>query len=197
MNVLKIAAINFIDSEQTLLSKTLSCASGYQFIQNRNIHEWQKLYQIDDSQIYSFKNQFLLLSSSFIKRSKSEFKCLAFVSNGAVFSEVLSLKSKMNEKSVELDNPKEIEMIEILLDLTGRYAAQHYDMVIHVRNADSANFDELSISFYEKYHITYKLYDGNNIKDNLENITRDVEIPIALPVESAIYEAVRLVTFKN
>lgn len=193
MNILKITVVNFIDSEQTLLAKTLSCASGYQFIQNRDIHEWQRLFQIDESQIYSFNNQFLLTSSSFIKRIKSEFKYPAFISNGAVFSEVLLLKSKLNEKY----KPKEIEMIEMLLDLTGKYAARHYDLVIHVQNADSKSFDELSVKFYEKYNIAYKLYYCSDIKDTLENIIREVEIPAALSIENAIHETVRLVTFKN
>jgi len=193
----KIAVINLINTERTLLAKALSCASGYQFIQNRNIYEWQKLFQIDENQIYCFNNQFLLLSSSFIKRTKSEFKYPAFVSNGAVFSEVLFLKSNINEKFSELYKPEEIEMIEILLDLTGRYAARHYDMVIHVRNADSGNFDELSIGFYEKHRIAYRLYDNGDIKDIIENIISEVEIPKALPVDSAIYDATLLVTFKN
>jgi len=193
----KIAVINSIDSERSLLSQALSCVSGYQLVQNRNIYEWKKLFHIDEDQIDSWENHFLIMSSSFIKRIKSEFKYPAFVSNGAVFSEVLSLKSNLNEKFIELYNHEEIEMIEILLDLTGKYAAQHYDMVIHVQNADSTNFDELSINFYEKYHITYKLYDGNNVNDIIENIIQEVKVPIALPVESAIYEAVKFVTFKN
>ena len=194
----KIAVINFIDSERTLLAKALSCASGYQLVQNRNIYEWTKQFRIDENQLYSWENQFLLMSSSFIKRIKSEFKFSTFISNGAAFTEVLSLKSKLNEKSIESYQPQEKTMLKSLLKITGRYAAQHYDLVIHVRNADSTNFDELSVKFYEKYHIPYKLYDkGDSLKDVFENIIREVEIPQALPAENAIYEAERLVNFKT
>ena len=107
-----------------------------------------------------------------------------------MFSEVLSLRSNINDKY----KPKEIEM---LLDLTGKYAAKNYDLVIHVRNADSKSFNEFSVEFYEKYNIAYRFYDCSDIRDTLENIIREFEIPAALLIESAIYEAVRLVTFKN
>jgi len=198
MNISKIAVANFTDSERTFLSKSLSCASGYRFIQNRNIYEWLRLYQIDESEICGFENQFLLAVSSFIERINSEFQNSAFISNGAVFSEALSLKFKMNEKSVELNNSKETAIIENILNITGKYAARNYDLVIHVQNADSTNFDELSVSFYDKYHIPYKLYDGKkNINDILKNIAQEVEIPVVQSLESAIYETAGLVKFKN
>ena len=194
----KIAVINFKDTERTLLAKAISCMSGYQFVQNRNMYEWMNLFKIDEGKIYSFENQFLLLSSSFIKRIKSEFRTSDFISNGSAFTEVLSLKSKMNEKSVEMNKPEEMAMIKSLLNISGRYAAQNYDMIIHVKNTDSMNFDELAIRFYEKYHIAYKLYDGSNNMQNLvENIIREVEMPMVQSVESAIYEAEQLVNFKT
>ena len=198
MNVFKIAVIHSIEPERTLLAKTLSCASDYEFIQNRNIYEWERLFHIDESQIYCFQNQFLLMASSFIERIKSESENAAFISNGAVFSEVLKLKSKMDEKTVGQYRPQEIEMIDNLLNITGRYAAHHYDLVIHVKTGKSANFDELSVRFYEKYHVAYNIYDaGNSVKDVFENIIREVELPLVKPVEMAIYEAERLVIFKT
>ena len=181
-----------------LLAKALSNVSGYEYILNRPVYEWRRLYQIDESQMYTFINQFLIISSSIFQRIEEEYEFSPFVSSGAIFSEVLSLKSKMDEKRIELYEPKEFEMIEYLLNLTGRYAARHYDMVIHVQNPYFESFDKLSIGFYEKYHITYKLYNGDNdMEETLKNIIHEVEIPMVQSTESAIYRAIQLVTFKN
>ena len=178
------------------MAKALSCASGYQFVQNRTMREWKRLYKIDESQIFSFENQFLLISSSFIKRIKSEFRSSDFISNGAAFTEVLCLKSNMNENRIELRKPEEKTILKSLLNIAGRYAALHYDMVIHVRNTDSPEFDELSFRFYEKYGIAYKIYDrGCNTTDIIESIIREVDIPKLQSVESAIYETEQLVNF--
>jgi len=189
----KIAVINFKGAERTLLATALSCASGYQLVQDRNIYEWIRLYHIDEKQMDNWETQFLLMSSSFVKRIKSEFRNSSFVSNGAAFSEVLAL----NEKVVGL-KPEEIAILNSLLNVTGRHAARHYDLVVHVQNTGSAFFDELSIRFYEEHHIAYRLYDGSKkIKDVFENIIREVEMPMVRSAESAIYEAEQLVFYKN
>lgn len=198
MNIFRIALIHFIETERTLLAKMLSCVSGYEFVINRDIYEWKRLYHIDDSRVNSFENQFLLLTSSFIERVKSETDQSAFISNGAVFSEALTLKLKINEKKIECYQPEEIEMIESLLNIAGRYAAHHYDQVIHIQSSDTTSFNEMSVAFYEKYHVAYKIFDGNSkLNDIFENIIQKIEIPRVQPLENAIYEAVRLVTFKN
>ena len=197
-NVFKIAVINCMDTERTILAMALSCASGYLSIQNRTMYEWKKLYGIKDHQLYNFNNQSLLLSASWIERMKLEIIFSEYISNGAAFSEILSLKLKIAEKSIKPYKPAEVAMIENILDTSGRYAACNYDIVIHVRNAATTDFDELHAGFYEKYHINYKMYDGDNdMQDILENIMNDVETPIKLPAASAMYKAIRLVTFKN
>ena len=193
----KIAVINFINTERMFLAKALSCTSGYWLTQNRNVYEWKSLFKIDESQIYSFNNRFLIIASSFIERINLDSIFSDFISDGAVFTEVLLLNLKMNEKSVEFNKQAEIAMIENILNVTGKYAAQHYDMVIHVKNTDSKSFDELSVKFYEKYNIAYRLYDGGNIKDILKNIIREIEIPQTQSVESAVYEAEQSVALRN
>ena len=198
MNALKIAVINSMDSERTILAMALSCASGYPFIQNRTMYEWKKLYQIKENQLYSFNNQSLILSASLVERIKSEFDFTDFISNGAAFTEVLSLKLKMDEKSVKPYKPVEIAMIDNLLNITGKYAANHYDLILHVCNAGAKSFDELHAGFFEKYHIAYKLYEGgNDPQDILKNIMQEVGMPIKLPAGIAMYKAVKLVTFKH
>ncbi|MCL2073704.1 MAG: hypothetical protein FWH18_07275 [Marinilabiliaceae bacterium] len=194
----KIAVTNFKNADRTLLAETLSCLSDLQLVQNRTMHEWEKIYNINETQKDIWENQFLLISSSFVKRIKSEFIISNFISNGAAFSEVLSLKAKINEKSIELHKLEEFNMLKSLLNITGRYAAEHYGIIIHVKNTDSSKFDDLSVRFYDKYRINYKLFDGdNNLKNIVENITGEIEIPKVQSIDSAIYKAERLVNFKN
>ena len=40
----KVAVVSFEDSQQTLLSVALTSMNGYQLIQNRNHHEWLKMF---------------------------------------------------------------------------------------------------------------------------------------------------------
>ena len=194
----KIAVINFISPGGALLAKALSCLSGYELVQNRTVYEWRRMFGVKESKIHSFNNQLLILSLSFIERITIEFDYSDFISAGAVFTDVLSLQSRIDEKRVECNSPEDAGMIESLLDLSGRYAARHYDTVIHVRNADSTAYDEQSVGFYEKYHIAYHLFDSTDpMKDIIESIIRKVEIPTLRSVDNAIYEATRIVTLKN
>jgi len=193
----KIAIINSKTDKRTVLAIALSNASHYQFLQNRNVYEWQRKFQIDDHQVYDFQNQFLILSSSFVKRIKSEFENESFISCGAAFSEIISLKSKLNCSSIDFYQPKEQTMIESLLNVSGRYAADHYDLVIHVQNPDSTGFDEYSDEFYRNHNIAYKTYQDDDLKNTLEDIFQQTEIPKTLSAESAIFEAEQLFNFKN
>jgi len=194
----KIAVIHSMSTEMMLLSKALSCLSGYGVVLNRNVYEWMSMFQIEESQMNRFGNQFLILASSFLHRITSEFYCSDFVSTGAVFTDVLSLQLKIDKKSIVCESPEDARMIKILLEMTGRYAASHYDAVIHVCTADSKSFDEYSIGFYKKYNMAYLLYDGaDQMKDIVEHIVREVEIPKVQSVDRALYEAIRAVTFKN
>ena len=196
--VRKIAVVNFIDSDRTLLAKALSCASGYQLVQNKNIYEWIKQFHIDENKLYNWENQFLLISLSFVKRIKTEFQFSTFISNGAAFTEALSLQSKHNNKAIELYQPQEKAILKNLLKITGKYAAKYYDTVIHIQNAEAAEFDKLSVKFYNKHHIPYKLYNsGHSLKDVFETIISEVEIPQILLADNAIYEAEHLVNFKT
>ena len=194
----RIAVINFLDSERTLLAQALSCASGYPLVQNRSMYEWRKLFKIDESKMTRFENQFLLISASITERIKHEVAFSDFISDGAVFSDALSLQSIMNEKSVEWQKAKKVEMVKNLLYITGKYAAHQYNPVIHIRNNASEDFDEMSIGFYEKYSIAYKMYYSNNdLKDILETIIQETKIPVLLLEEYAIYKAKRLINFTN
>lgn len=193
----KIAIINFKDSEGPLLAKALSIVTGSQLVQNRNMYEWRKLFSIDEKKMDIWDNQFLTMSSSFIKRIKSEFQNSDFISNGAAFSEVLLLMSRVNDKSIEF-NHEELGMLYSMLNISGRYASEHYDLVIHIRSIDCISLDELSINFYDKHHISYQLFDcGINLKEILVNIIREVELPMIQLLDNAIYEADRSVNFKN
>ena len=192
----KVAIVGFEDSQRTILSVALTRLSGYQLIQNRNHHEWLKLFHIDEKQKDKWDNQILYISSSFVERINSVLITPEFISNGATFSEVLYLKSKLNEGTVKMYEPQEIDVLDCLLHVACKHVALHYDMVMHIRNAFSAGFDEMSAAFYEKYLIPYKIYEGDGKTANiLENVIRDVEIPKKLSVENAIYEAERFINF--
>jgi len=194
----KIAVIHSLNTKRTLLAKALSCLSGYKFIRNRTVYEWRRMFGVEESQMHHFNNQFLVLSSSFVERITVEFDYPDFVSSGALFADVLSLQSKMDEKVVVCNSPVDTRMIRGLSDLTGRYAAQHYDSVIHVRSTDATEFDGLFTGFYEKHHIPYHLYDGAaEIEDIVNSIVREVEMPKVKSVSSAVYEAIGFCTFKN
>jgi len=186
----KVAVVNFDIPQRTLLAVALTCLTDYQLVQNRHIYEWKRLYQMDENLMNGWDHQVLFISSSFVQRVNSESLFSEFISNGAVFSEIFSLKSKLNEGLVEQYQPHEMTMLDSLLHVAGRYASLYYDQVIHIRNAISANFDEMSVSFYEKHHIAYKLFEGgNDMKTILESVAREVDIPIAQTAEGAIYEA--------
>ena len=193
----KIAVINFKESEGILLAKALSCASGYQLALNLNVCEWIRRFRIDEKQIDAWENQFLLVASSFFKRIETEWFIAEFISNGAAFTEALYLKWKINERRLEL-NPEESALLKSMLQVTGRHAAAHYCPVVHVKNAVAASFDDLSIHFYKKFQIAYRLYDGETpMIELLEKIIRDLEIPVVELPDKAMYEAERLVNFKN
>jgi len=191
----KIAVVNFKEDARMFLAEALSSMSGYPLVQNRNIYEWIRMYQIDENQLNSWENQFLLMSSSLVKRIKSEYRHSEFIADGAVFSETLSLK--LNEKSIVLKQ-EEIAILESMLGITGRHASAHYDRVIHIQNEDSAAFDELSIRFYDKYQIAYRLYDcKEDMEEMIEHIIREVELPAVEEVRNALDKAERFVNFKS
>jgi len=185
-----------MNTEMMLLSKVLSCLSGYELLLNRSVYEWMEKFQIEESQKCTFNKEFLILAASYINRITLESGCDDFISNGAVFTEALCLQFKMDKNSIECDSPEDARMIKTLLDIAGR--AQHYDAVIHIRNAGSKDFDAFFAEFYEKYHIPCHFYDGaSQIKKLVESISKDIEIPRVRSVDSVIWEEIQAITLKT
>lgn len=193
----KILVINFIKEHRSIFAKALSNISGYDLLQNRTIYEWKHLFHIEEDYIDAWENQFLIISSSFFEQINLEHNSSNFISIGASCCDVLALKSRLEEKTIELSSD-EIMMLESLLNIIGRYTAKKNYQVIHICNVSTKTLDELSVRFYKKYNIDYRLYnDYDNIKNILEYIVQDFEISVLESLESAIYKAEKIVTYKN
>lgn len=61
----KMLLINSSNIQRNLLAKILSDISGHELLHNRTSNEWGRLYNIEDSSIDEWENQFLKISSSF------------------------------------------------------------------------------------------------------------------------------------
>lgn len=193
----KMLLINSSNIQRNLLAKILSDISGHELLHNRTSNEWGRLYNIEDSSIDEWENQFLKISSSFTDWIKQGYKKRSFISVDAPFSEALSLKSRLKENSVDL-NPHEIMMLKSLLNITGRYTSKNKYVVAHVCNIETKLYDDLSIKFYNRYNINYKIYDYvGDIRYLVEQIIRDFEMPVLQPLEMPICQAEKVLNHKN
>jgi hypothetical protein len=192
----KIAVLNFKGVDGNFLGKALSCVSGYTLLKGRTPYEWRRLFGMDEKHLNRFGCRYLLASASVIEQIGLEAGHPQFVSIDAAFTGALSA-GWMLERPLAALSAEEKNLLQNLLDFAGQYSANRYDRVIHIQNADSHRFDELSVKFCNRYRIACMIYDGGNMKDILEDVVRKLEITPEQTLEYAMAEAERAVYFKT
>ena len=187
--ITKIAIAGWPKSNKTLLALALSNMTGIPFIQNRTMYEWRKIHDLTDSPNTEWKDMYLIASSSFFERAVMESYYEQFISDGASFSEIMWMKicwEKQCPEKMQFGRDKTTGSLEQVCAL---YAEQQYDFIIHAGtgNADCPN--DLYEQLYAKYHLPYRMYSTENMEETVNEIKKDLHLPVKHSVESAIYQA--------
>ena len=187
----RIAVSGMPKSDRTLIAYALSQLTGIPFLQGRTMYEWTKLYEIALNGDFSWKENFLISSSAFIERIEMEGRAGSFISDGAVFSELMFLKLT---KDIQKGNmPSERDKIMASLDnVCFGYAAGHYDLVAHIETPAPYRMpDETKLfeSMFDSRDIPYEIYPSDTPEETMENIVVRLDIPTRMIVGNALYLA--------
>jgi hypothetical protein len=187
---MKIAVTGTPCSNKTLIALSLSYITEILFIQNRTMYEWHQLYDIAGTgEKTAWKNMFLIAASSFVERTETEARYDCFISDGAVFSELMHLQSVdggMESPKVQRERESIVQGLE---HVCMSYAAKQYDAIIHLCNGKDTQANELYIRLYGKYGIPYRHYQANNIAGTLTQALADMNLKAKYSVERGIYQA--------
>lgn len=188
MNI-RIAITGLPGSNKTLLAAALSNMTGISYIRNKTMYEWRRMFNIPDSGNLEWKDMFVIAVSSFFKRANTESCFDQFISDGASFSEWAWLKMHCAEQDENLFQRGRSKIIESLERLTASYAAQQYDLIVHVNNPINNGSSDVYVQLYKKYGIPHKIYDAGTLEETLQRIIFDMNLPVINAVEGSIYKA--------
>ncbi len=161
--------------------------TGLPFIQGRTIYEWYRLFGVFSKEEIAWKNAFLISSAAFIDRIETEEKAVGFVSDGAVFTELMYLKltKKILASRARSEQDKIMAGLE---NVCLRHAARSYDCVIHI-DTPIADERETFEKMFESGNIPYRIYGSDNPAETLEQILSQLDLPAKISVENALYLA--------
>jgi hypothetical protein len=154
------------------------------------MYEWHRLYDIVGTKEKSiWKNMFLIAASSFIERTETEARYDRFISDGAVFSELMYLQSADSKEERPNVRRERKLIVQGLEHVCMSYAAKRYDVIIHLCNGKETQANESYIRLYRKYGITYKQYQANNIAGTVTQALAELNLESKYSVERGIYQA--------
>jgi hypothetical protein len=187
---MKIAVTGAPCSNKTLIALSLSYITEIPFIQNRTMYEWYRLYDIAGTgEKTAWKNMFLIAASSFVERTETEARYDCFISDGAVFSELVYLQSVDGEEVSPKVRRERKNIVQGLEHVCMSYAVKQYDAIIHLCNGKDTQANELCIRFYREYGVAYKQYRANDIAGTLTHVLADLNLQVKYSVERGIYQA--------
>jgi hypothetical protein len=197
MNV-KIAVTGTPCSNKTLIALSLSYITEIPFIQNRTMYEWYRLYDITGTgEKTVWKNMFLIAASSFVERTETETRYDSFISDGAVFSELVYLQSVDGEEASPKVRRERKNIVQGLEHVCMSYIAKQYDAIIHLFNGKDTQANELYIRLYREYGVAYKQYRANDIAGTLTHALADSDLQAKYSVERGIYQAEKTLLIHN
>jgi hypothetical protein len=195
---MKIAVTGTPCSNKTLIALSLSYITGIPFIQNMTMYEWCRLYDITGTgEKTAWKNMFLIAASSFVERTENEARYDCFISDGAVFSELVYLQSVDGEEVSPMVQHERNNIVQGLEHVCMSYAVKQYDAIIHLCSGKDTQANELYIRLYREYGVAYKQYRANDIAGTLTHALADLNLQVKYSVERGIYQAEKTLLIHN
>ena len=173
----------------TFLALALSNLTGIPYIRNKTMYEWCKLCGVDDSGKLKWKDMILISSISFYERAAIELHYDRFISDGISFTELIWLKSNFEKRHLSKRKNEWSRIIGNMEKVSASYAAQQYNIIIHSGSETDSDIFDLYIQMYEKFNLTYKVYNTESPETVVDKIAFDLKLHKINTVEYAIYKA--------
>lgn len=178
-------------SARTLIANALSQLTGLPFIQGRTMYERQKMFDLCTDNGLSWKDVFFISSSSLIERIEMEGKVAKFVSDGAVFTELMYLKFTENFNKEKPRSEKD-RILMSLENVCFNHAVRHYDLVVHIEaptQFKALGETEFFKNVFDIRKVPYLIYTSDPAEKTLEGIISYLNIPTKMTVDNALYIA--------
>ena len=192
----KIAITGLSGCKHTLLAPTLSNLTGFPFIRNKTMYEWCRLCNVADPNKPKMKDLLMIALFSFLERVVIESYYDQFISDGISFTELILFKSHFEKQHPDKRLNKWSGIVENLEKVSASYAAQQYDIIIHICDESDIYTNDLYIQLLRKYNLPYKMYNNDNLENVISEIVNDLGLHQIISIENAIYHA-KTDTFKR
>ena len=132
---------------------------------------------------------FLIASAAYFERATVEAHYEQFISDGAVFSEWVWLKSYFEKRHKINKQHTRIKMIENMEYVCATQAANRYDFIVHVGSGNNRPENDVYKRLYAKYKLMHSEYNTETIEVALGKIANDLQLPIKHSAETSMHRA--------